>query len=183
VTDAQQKPRVQVDEAARHRKRIDRAVVDDAKSILEGLRGIEARDDPLTDVVHVDDDSRIAHDLERARRLDREAIAEPSLLGDRVTESLADERDERSGDTREPPVQEAPAPRSFRIRAASLAEYVRMKSAPALRIAVRISIVTREPSSQPRSSAAFTIAYSPLTLYAASGTPGNRSRARRMTSR
>src|SRR6187200_393143 len=43
--------------------------------------------------------------------------------------------------------------------AASLAWYVRMRSAPARRMDVRISSVMVRPSIQPRSAAAFTIAY------------------------
>ena len=48
--------------------------------------------------------------------------------------------------------------------AASRAWYVRIRSAPARRMAVRTSRVAARSSSQPRSAAAFTIAYSPLTL-------------------
>ena len=44
-----------------------------------------------------------------------------------------------------------------------------IRSAPARLIETRISIVTRSPSIHPSFEAAFTIAYSPLTLYAATG--------------
>ena len=57
-----------------------------------------------------------------------------------------------------------------------------MMSAPARLIDVRISSVERRPSIQPFAAAAFTIAYSPLTLYAASGT-SNACRAFDNTSR
>ena len=43
-------------------------------------------------------------------------------------------------------------------------------SAPARLIASRCSSATAVPSSQPSCAAAFTIAYSPLTWYAATGT-------------
>jgi len=56
-----------------------------------------------------------------------------------------------------------------------------MISAPARRMPVSSSIAAARSSSQPRSAAAFTIAYSPLTLNAATGTP-NASLTRRMTS-
>jgi hypothetical protein len=46
-----------------------------------------------------------------------------------------------------------------------------MMSAPARRIESSDSISTRGSSSHPRAPAAFTIAYSPDTLYAATGTP------------
>lgn len=49
-------------------------------------------------------------------------------------------------------------------RAASLAWYVRMRSAPARLMLVRISSVILRSSIQPRWAAALTIAYSPLTL-------------------
>src|SRR5262249_28081701 len=48
--------------------------------------------------------------------------------------------------------------------AASFAWYVRLRSAPARRIEVRISSVTRLPSIHPFCAAAFTMAYSPETL-------------------
>src|SRR5262249_38680907 len=101
VADAEQEPRVQVDETAGYGERVDRAVVDDAEAIFERLRGIEPRDNPLPDAVHVGDDGGIAHDRQRPGRLDRETLAELSLLGDRVTHGLADERHERYGDTRD----------------------------------------------------------------------------------
>src|SRR5205807_7499327 len=66
--------------------------------------------------------------------------------------------------------------------AASLAWYVRIWSAPARRIAVSTSRVVRRSSSQPLAAAAFTIEYSPLTLYAAIGNPVA-SFAARITSR
>src|SRR5690242_3593413 len=53
---------------------------------------------------------------------------------------------------------------SFNQRAASLAWYVIIMSAPARRMPVRISIATRSSSIQPLALAAFTIEYSPLTL-------------------
>src|SRR6185369_15435836 len=56
-----------------------------------------------------------------------------------------------------------------RTRAASLAKYVRMRSAPARLIPISISIITRSSSIHPFCPAAFTIEYSPLTLYAAVG--------------
>jgi uncharacterized protein YbjT (DUF2867 family) len=48
--------------------------------------------------------------------------------------------------------------------AASFAWYVRIRSAPARRIDVSASSTTLRSSSQPFSAAAFSIAYSPLTL-------------------
>src|SRR4029077_20655612 len=62
------------------------------------------------------------------------------------------------------------------------AAYVRMKSAPARLIAVRCSSITASPSSQPFAAAASTMAYSPLTWYAPSGT-GTVARTRLTTSR
>src|SRR4051794_14228079 len=53
--------------------------------------------------------------------------------------------------------------------AASFAWYVRIRSAPARRIEVRSSRTVLRSSSHPFCAAAFTIAYSPLTLYAAVG--------------
>jgi hypothetical protein len=44
-----------------------------------------------------------------------------------------------------------------------------MMSAPARRIAVSVSIIARGSSIQPFADAAFNIAYSPLTWYAAVG--------------
>ena len=55
-------------------------------------------------------------------------------------------------------------------------------SAPARLIASRCSSATASPSIQPSCAAAFTIAYSPLTLYAATGT-SNAARTSAMTSR
>ena len=49
-------------------------------------------------------------------------------------------------------------------RQASLAKYVRIISAPARRMLVRISSATRCSSIQPFAAAALTMAYSPLTL-------------------
>ena len=57
-----------------------------------------------------------------------------------------------------------------------------IRSAPARLIDVRISFITRGPSIHPRSAAAFTIEYSPLTLYAATGR-SKLSRFALMTSR
>ena len=48
--------------------------------------------------------------------------------------------------------------------ASSFAQYETITSAPARLIAVRLSIAAARSSSQPRAAAAFTIAYSPLTL-------------------
>src|SRR3990172_4106537 len=53
---------------------------------------------------------------------------------------------------------------SARTFAASLAAYVRIRSAPARLIDTRISIINRPPSTHPSCSPAFTIEYSPLTL-------------------
>ena len=50
-----------------------------------------------------------------------------------------------------------------RCRAASLAKYVRIQSAPARRTDSRTSIMADSRSSQPRCAAACTMAYSPLT--------------------
>ena len=55
-----------------------------------------------------------------------------------------------------------------------------MTLAPARRIAMRVSMIARSRSSQPRAAAASTIANSPLTWYAATGT-GAVSATRRMT--
>src|SRR5208282_243611 len=54
-------------------------------------------------------------------------------------------------------------------RATSFAKYVIMMSAPARFIEVRTSIVTAFSSIHPLFPAALIMAYSPLTLYAASG--------------
>src|SRR3989338_1812743 len=71
---------------------------------------------------------------------------------------------------------------SMRMRAASLAQYVMRMSAPARLIANSISHHAGRSAIQPRAAAAFTIAYSPLTLNAATGW-WNSSFMRRMTSR
>src|SRR5437867_5593865 len=63
-------------------------------------------------------------------------------------------------------------PRS-RIRAASLAKYVMMMSAPARRMPVIASIMAASSSSQPSWPAARSIAYSPDTEYAATGRPNS----------
>ena len=55
-------------------------------------------------------------------------------------------------------------------------------SAPARRIEVRVSAIARSRSIQPFAAAASTIAYSPETLYAATGT-STASRTAGMTSR
>ena len=60
--------------------------------------------------------------------------------------------------------------RSWSSSATSRAKYVRTMSAPARLIASRCSSATASPSIQPSCAAAFTIAYSPLTWYAATGT-------------
>lgn len=60
--------------------------------------------------------------------------------------------------------------RHRRRRAASVAQYVRIRSAPARRIEVSTSSIARSRSTQPLAAAASTIAYSPETLYAATGT-------------
>src|SRR3989454_2165614 len=64
----------------------------------------------------------------------------------------------------------------------AFAWYVRMRSAPARRIAVSVSSTTGRSSTHPRSAAALIRLYSPLTANAASGA-SNRSRAARITSR
>src|SRR5581483_3104404 len=66
--------------------------------------------------------------------------------------------------------------------AASSAKYVMITSAPARAIAVSDSSAARRRSIHPRSAAAWSEAYSPLTWYAASGT-SKRARAAAMTSR
>ena len=72
-----------------------------------------------------------------------------------------------AGHAREPLTQQlnssTPHPRSLSSRAISLAKYVRIISAPARRMAIRLSAMTRSPSIQPRSAAALIMAYSPLT--------------------
>jgi hypothetical protein len=55
-------------------------------------------------------------------------------------------------------------------------------SAPARRMPISVSITTRRSSIHPSRAAAFTIEYSPLTLYATSGS-AVRSRTARITSR
>ena len=67
-------------------------------------------------------------------------------------------------------------------RPASRAKYVRMMSAPARLIAVTCSSATARPSIQPFAAAALTIAYSPDTWYAATGTSTSAAH-RAMTSR
>src|SRR4051794_1408023 len=54
--------------------------------------------------------------------------------------------------------------------ATSAAQYVRMIEAPARRIEVRVSSTVRSRSIQPRAAAASTMAYSPDTWYAPTGT-------------
>lgn len=54
-------------------------------------------------------------------------------------------------------------PRYLRRRAASLAKYVRMKSAPARLIEIRLSIIRRSRSTQPSCAAAAICENSPLT--------------------
>src|SRR5262249_32124915 len=66
--------------------------------------------------------------------------------------------------------------------ASSLAQYVITTSAPAPRIAVSDSSAASRSSMSPEAAAALIIAYSPLTLYAASGR-SKRSRTARITSR
>src|SRR5262245_49367587 len=66
--------------------------------------------------------------------------------------------------------------------ASSLAQYVTTKSAPARLIAVSDSVAAWRSSIQPFAAAALTIAYSPETLYAATGR-SKRSRTARSTSR
>src|SRR5205823_2323773 len=61
-------------------------------------------------------------------------------------------------------------------------QYDTTRSAPARLIAASDSSAACRSSSQPRAAAAFTIAYSPDTLYAATGT-SNASRTARITSR
>src|SRR5207249_12175893 len=66
--------------------------------------------------------------------------------------------------------------------ASSFAQYVITTSAPARRIDVSDSIAAARSSRSPAAAAAFSIAYSPETLYAASGS-SKRSRTARTTSR
>ena len=66
--------------------------------------------------------------------------------------------------------------------ASSFAQYVTTMSAPARRIAVSVSSAACRSSSSPAAAAALIIAYSPETLYAASGR-SKRSRTARITSR
>ena len=66
--------------------------------------------------------------------------------------------------------------------ASSFVQYETTRSAPARLIAVSDSSAAARSSSQPCRAPAFTIAYSPETLYAASGA-SNRSRTARITSR
>src|SRR6185312_8190149 len=66
--------------------------------------------------------------------------------------------------------------------ASSFVQYETIRSAPARLIAVSDSSAACRSSSQPRAPAAFSIAYSPETLYAPTGR-SKRSRAARITSR
>ena len=58
-----------------------------------------------------------------------------------------------------------------------------MTSAPARLMAVSVSSTAARSSIHPFAAAALIIAYSPLTLYAASGWESKRSRSSRITSR
>src|SRR5581483_6114669 len=73
------------------------------------------------------------------------------------------------------------APRQSQV-ASSLAQYVITTSAPARRIDVSASTAAARSSRSPAAAAAFSMAYSPETLYAASGR-SKRSRTARTTSR
>src|SRR3954470_2453501 len=68
--------------------------------------------------------------------------------------------------------------RAQRVRATSVAQYVRTISAPARRIPVSVSRMARSRSIQPFAAAASTIAYSPETWYAATGTSDTSATAR-----
>src|SRR5438874_2182763 len=96
--------------------------------------------------------------LELARELELRGLGrrDAGCAGHRAGKRQGDGEDRRQAG--------APAPhRRPSPRATSWAKYVMMMSAPARRMAVRLSSTRRASSIQPRSAAAFTIAYSPLT--------------------
>src|SRR5437667_380372 len=103
-------------------------------------------------------DGRVLDQRQLGARGEEEAPAEFALAG------RAHRAGKRQGDGEDRRQAGAPAPhRRPSPRATSWAKYVMMMSAPARRMAVRLSSTRRASSIQPRSAAAFTIAYSPLT--------------------
>src|SRR4029077_7129111 len=104
---------------------------------------------------------------------------------DRLLEADRPHCAHRGGDAAGGALERAPIKLRRRAQshvARSFVQYETMRSAPARLIAVSASSAAVCSSSQPCAAAALTIAYSPETLYAASGR-SKRSRAARITSR
>src|SRR5262249_7049383 len=126
-------------------------------------RGHEPPPDPL-DVL---DDRRVLHQRQLRPRHEEEPPTELLL---RALAGGARRRPRREGEDEHERDRASPAPhRRATLRATSFAKYVITPSAPARLMAVRLWSPMRSSSSQPFAAAAFTIAYSPLTWYAATG--------------
>src|SRR5438093_380947 len=128
--------------------------------LLELLRA-ERLHQPGADLPDVLGDDRVLDQRQLGARGEEEVPAELALA---ALAGRAHRASERQGDGEDRRQGGAPAPhRRPSPRATSWAKYVMMTSAPARRMATRLSSTTRASSIQPRSAAAFTIAYSPLT--------------------
>src|SRR5581483_4240082 len=128
------------------------------------------RADPVEVAVPVDvDEVRAFPALDEERLVQADGAHRPHRRVDAAGDQL-----ERT------PVQLRASAQSHCAR--SFVQYETIRSAPARLIAVSDSSAAWRSSSQPARAAAFTIAYSPETLYAATGT-SNASRTARMTSR
>src|SRR5262249_9030583 len=152
---------VDEDVPARNGERVQDGTLDDVEVIVE-LLWAERLDEALPELPDVVVDRRVLGQRQLRARLEEEAATEVPLasvarLGPRIGRQRQ-HRGQREGDERVPPPRHA-----FARRATSRAKYVTMMSAPARRIASRVSSTTRSSSSQPRAAAALTIEYSPLT--------------------
>ena len=126
--------------------------------VVEGLRA-ERVDQPGAERLDVLPDRGILDQRELGARLEQEARAHLALAAFALGEHAlgGGERDDEKRRDERPPASHG------RRRATSRAKYVTMTSAPARRMASRLSSTTRVSSIQPRAPAAFTIEYSPLT--------------------
>src|SRR5262249_40601365 len=128
------------DVATRDREGVQRWMLDDEELVVELLR-TERRDQPTTDAVHVLAHGRVVDDRQLGARFEEDPAPERALArlarragGTRARErAREDDRDERTAGRHRRP----------RPRATSFAKYVMTTSAPARRIAVRLSSTTR----------------------------------------
>src|SRR5262249_12025037 len=145
------------DVSPRHREGVQDRALDDVEVVVERLR-TERGDQTIPQRLHILVDRGILGQRQLRARLQEEVRAHLALAALPGGEhALPGEQD------REERCQERMGPSHGRRRATSRAKYVITMSAPARRIASRLSSTTRSSSIQPRAAAALTIEYSPLT--------------------